>query len=718
MLFVSRLLSLILLLLVGYAAYRIIVCHPITNDVAKSYDFTQFYLSGRTAIIATSFGIMLAAGCLLCIKVLRSELFILFVPVVMIVGAGQAGALVGFLIQATAGLAVGIPLYKRLRGCGMPSDISFSGLILSWFLGGSANAYVVWIALHWKVNYSYVYFIFFLGEIFILRGPLAEVLAIVVKRVKSYRFTPGQWAIVLWAIFMLPYSLVPLFVGDECARHVFFPKQVALFGRHIFDPSNIWSIDTEVFSQSYYTISYLLGGEYALRFSSLAAAVAAMLLLENYCHRTFGLRTAMCTALVLVCTPFLGIYVSIIYLESFNFLSVTAMMIVILDGLQRLDRNTVILSCILAAIAFLYKQQAVFLAVPLIVILAAALSVHCIKQRSYRPMYWLAGGILSAIIVVSPFLTQSYILTNNPFFPWFNGVFHSELLQPVNLKGYLFNQPLNLGSLANLTFHGERFVEIGSFLFGINFFTLAWFMPYMLAGRKGLLLKLTLFVLFAASVLLWWKITSPNMRYFIGPLAAGSILLGLTMNSLWEWIRQDVLAMVLGIAALAAAILIDTASMLNSYDRFCTYPLIETFSKRYDKSGPCLSAMEEHKKVFLVSYAKFGKDASCLLVSTTILCLADQHIEMMDWTYCRNMSAMQNWRNEEEAFDWIFRKRKFACMIMNQDCNFPILASPRFREMVNVDFAHAGLLLLTPKADAQIMQRRSEAKRDALDLKR
>ncbi len=620
----------------------------------------------------------------------------------MIICAGQAGALAGFLIQTTAGLAVGIPLYKKLRGRGLPGETSFPGLILSWFLGGAVNSYIVWIALHWIVNHSYIYFVFFLAEIFILRRPLVEALAVAVKRVKSPRFTPGQWAIVFWAVFMLPYTLVPLLVGDDCSRHIFFPKQVALFGRHVFDPGNIWAIDTEMFSQSHYTIGYLLGGEYDLRFSTLAAAVAAMLLLENYCRRTFGLRAAMCTALVLICTPFLGMYVSIVYLESFNFLSVTAIMIVMLDGLRRLDRKTVVLWCILAAVAFLYKQQAVFMAVPLAAILAVALSFHCIKQRSYRPMCWLAGGILSAIIVVSPFLAQNYILTNNPFFPWFNSVFRSELLQPVDIKGCVFNQSLNLKSLVRLTFHGEKFIEAGSFLFGVNFFILSLFIPLMLVGRKRLMLKLALVVLFAASVLLWWYITSPNMRYFIGPLAAGSVLLGLTMDWLWKLIRQDVPAKVLAITTLALAVFIDAASMFDSYDRFCTYPLVEAFSKRYDKSGPCLAATEEYKKVFLVSYAKFGKDASCLLVSTPVLCLADQHIEQLDWTYCRNISAAKTWRNEEDAFDWIFKKRKFTCMIMYQDNSFPLLTSPRFREMVNVDFAHAGLLLLSPKEQNKV----------------
>ena len=226
-------------------------------------------------------------------------------------------------------------------------------------------------------------------------------------------------------------------------------------------------------------------------------------------------------------------------------------------------------------------------------------------------------------------------------------------------------------------------------------------MPCIFVGRNRLALKLILFALFAASVLLWWYITSPNMRYFIGPLAAGSILLGLVMDSLWKWIRQDRPAKLLAVTALAAAMLIDAASMFDAYDRFCTYPLLEAFSKRYATSGPCISAMEEYKKVFLFSSAKYGKDASCLLVSISALCLADQHAEMLAWTYCQNISATADWRNEQDAFDWIFKKRKFACLIMPPNCDFPLLASPRFQELVNVDLACVGLLLLSPKEQKQ-----------------
>ncbi len=693
----ARLASLIVLLLAGYSGYRIMICHPLTGDVTKAWDFSLFYLTKNTFFTAAAFALILAAACALCAKVLRKDWLILFVPAVMIASAGYIGALAGFLIQATAGLAVGLPVYRRMRGCTMPGESSLAGLIFSWFLGGSINAYLAWIALHWRINFSCIYFCAAFAEIFLLRRTLTETLVVALKRIKSCRFTPGQWAVIFWAIFVLPYSLIPLYVFDDCMRHIFFPKQVALFGQHVFDPSNIWSLDTEVFSQSYYAISYLLGGEYALRLCNLAAPVAAMLLLENCCRRIFGSATAFFTALALVSTPLMGVVVLAVSLETLNFLSVTVLVAVALYGLQNIDRNTVLLAFAVSAFAFLYKQQAVFLALPLTVILFLASSVCCLKNRSYKPMLSMAGGAALAVIIVAPFLAQNFILTSNPFFPWFNGVFHSKFLPPVNIQGYRFDQPLHLGSLADLTFRGDLFVETGPFLFGINFFVAALFIPFVLAGRRNTMLKWTLFALFAASLMLWWKITSPNIRYFVGPLVPGAVLIGLIANFLWELIRCDRLARVSGYLTLTAVISINAISLLNSNERICFYPLLQVFNRQYKDLGPYMSNLEEIEKVFSVSYARLGKEASCLLASSPYLCLADQYIEAINGSYPGNWQAMNNCRNEQDAFDWIFRKRKFSCMIISEYCGFSLLKSPQFRQMVNIEFSRAGFLLLTPK---------------------
>ena len=639
-------------------------------------------------------------GCVFCRYFFRKDLLILLLPAVIIILAGHAGALGGFLIQAAAGLAVGLPIYRRFGGREMPGGNSLAGLILSWFLGSSINNYIVWIALHWDVNYSWIYFLFFLGEIALFRGPLLDEIMTFSRRAKSLRLAPGQWAIIGWAIFMLPYALVPLYVYDDCVRHILYPKQVALFGRHVFDPNIPWSMDTEVYSQSCYTISRLLGGEFAQRLSNLAAPVAGMLLLEDYCRRTFGGRAAFFTALILISTPILGWTTMVIYLETFNFLSAAAFVVVGLSVFRRFDRKFVILSFALAAAAFLYKQQAVFVALPMCAMLSTAAVFHCLRQKSYQPAISLSIGMLCAAILMAPFLTQNFIVTGNPVFPWLNGVFRSEYLPPVNSEGFRFDQPLNLGCIADLTFHGERFIESGSLLFGVNFFMLAGFIPLMAVKRRRLLLKTAVLVLFAAAAILWWKITSPNLRYFMGPLVAGSILLGVIANELWEQIRQVGRIKVLGIAALAVAIIVNAASLMNSLDRICPYPLVEAFTKRYQGVSPYMATLEEIKKVFSAARDKYGMQASCLLATPPFLCMADQRVEGMDWAYYRNWSEMGKWQNEEEAFDWIFHKKKFACIIAFQQCKIPLLDSPRFRNMVSVEFSNVGYLLLGPKPGA------------------
>ncbi len=74
----------------------------------------------------------------------------------------------------------------------MPGEISLTGLLLSWFMGGSANAYAVWIALHWKINFSYVYFSVAFIEIILFRRSLADAIAAVTERVKYADSLPGN----------------------------------------------------------------------------------------------------------------------------------------------------------------------------------------------------------------------------------------------------------------------------------------------------------------------------------------------------------------------------------------------------------------------------------------------------------------------------------------------------------------------------------------------
>jgi hypothetical protein len=699
--------SIVLLFLAGYTAYQVFVLHTISTDPAWLYNLSSIYISPKAIVVASIFVLILWASWIVCKIFLHNDWWIFLIPALMVICAGQTGAFIGFLIQSMAGLAIGIPIYRRLRGSGLPSENSLCGFLLSWFLGGSVNAYIVWIALHWKINFSYVYFGVAFLEMAIFYRSLAGTFRCIFPGIKSKRFTPGQWVVVLWGIFILPYAFVPSYLSDEFIRHVFFPKQVAAFGQHSFNPANIWAIDTEVFSQSYFTTGYLMGGEYAMRIANLVSVVVAMLLLENYCHRNFNRRTALFTSLVLASTPLLGFINSIIYLEPFNFLSMTAMLVVTMDGINHIDRNATILSFILAAIGYLYKQQAVYFLVPLVSILTIAISSKCKEERSLRPLAWLFIGALSAILIIAPFLAQSFILTKNPFFPWLNNVFHSDLIPPKNWDGIRFDNQVSLNILFNLTFHGEKFWESGSFPFGVNFFILAWFVPFVFVDVKKRVSKLCLFFIFAASLFLWWKITSPNMRYFVGLLSVGAILLGITMNTIWGWLYSSRITSLLGIISFVIAMTVNAASFLNTVEASCSYPLVEIFTKKYDSLGERMSELNKIKRVFLASKAIFGEDALCLLVLVPYLSESDQRIEWLGPTYYQNWKEMMEWQNENDAFAWTFRQKKFDCIIMPQECIFPdkfeeypyirLLWSKPFMEMVNVEFTHAGLVLISPK---------------------
>ena len=241
--------------------------------------------------------------------------------------------------------------------------MSLTGMILAWFLGGAVNAYLAWIAFHWTINYDYTYWSVLLLEMAILRRPLAAAAA-AARRAAGSCWRPGQWIIVLAAILLLPNPLVPSYGYDEQVRHLFFPKQVALFGRHAFDPGLIWAMDTEVFAQAHFAIAYLLGGQYAARLAAFVMNFAAFLLLEDYARRRLGSVAAVGASLVLVSTPMLSTFVSFVNLESPNLLAAAAAMIVGLEVLRRPQWRPCVLFFILSAFGYLYKQQTAFVTPP------------------------------------------------------------------------------------------------------------------------------------------------------------------------------------------------------------------------------------------------------------------------------------------------------------------------------------------------------------------
>ncbi len=714
----------VLLLLALYAAYETFAAHPLTMDSLHRDGRRYFFLSSCTLRRLAFFSAAMAAAAAFCWKGLRKDWPILLVPAVMLVLAGHVGALIAVLVQWTAGLAVGIPIYRRLRGdgqhactgkigpicSGLTSDpaatsrfavpFGLTDFILAWFLGGAVNAYLAWIAFHWKVNYDYAYWCVLLLEIALWRRPLAEVVVGTARRADATRWRPGQWIIALSAMMLLPCAMSPWHGYDEQVRHLFFPKQVAMFGRHAFDPGFIWAMDTEVFAQAHYTIAYLLGGQYAARLSSFIMNFAAFLLLEDYARRRLGAVAAVGTALVAVSTPILNGCVSFVNLESPTLLVAAAATVVGLEMLRRPRGGTLLLFVFAAGFGYLYKQQTALVTVPLTAVLVIAMFIRAVQSASWRPILWLAAGGLTGAAIVSPFFIQNYVQTGNPIFPWLNGLFHSPWMDSNgNFQGIRLDNPLGPQSLFDLTFHGERFGENALFQFGVSYYVLVAFVPLIFLSRKRRLIPAVILGVFLVSVILWWKITSPHMRFFCGCMAPGSLLLGLTVQTLWELLRRSRTALVLATAAAAIVLAVNFASQFERFERVRPYPMVEMFTKQYKNSTGDIPRQEQWRRLFRVAAAKFGKDSRCLLFgSEPCLYMADQHIDWVNGglTHPRYI-ALYQCRNGKETFDWIFREQKYDCAVMAEKTTYSVLNTREFRDNVEIVDSRGGLLLVAPK---------------------
>ncbi len=696
----SQVALVIILALICYSLFRVFGRQVFTTKQEFSWDAKYFYILPSSVFLAATFTAFLAGYFVICIRYLKRESYILLMPLFMILGSGNGAALVAILIQIASGLAIGLPLYDALRDERMPKLTAPDGAILAWFIGLSVNAYITWIALHWPINFSWTYYIVAFAEIAIFRGHLQKLFRDAVLE-KRFKLSPGQRVIVFWGILILPYFLCPIYLFDECVRHIFFPKQVFLFAKHVFSPSHVWALDTELFSQSFFTTSYLFGGEAAMRLINGCMIVATFILFERYIRRVISNRIAYFSTLALVSTPMLSVASCLLYLEVINIFSVAAFVVFAIEAYNDLSEKALFLAFSTAAIAYLFKQQSIYVTAPTILMLGGRFVIQGYTGRNFTPLKKLAISGAAFAVILAPFLIQNYVITKNPLFPWYNNIFHSPFFEQNNF-GRDFNEPLNFGSLYNITFHGEKFTEYGSFQFGINFFLLAWFFPFILFRRKSYRLRWLLTVIFVAAVLVWWMLTSPNMRYFVGPLLIGSILQGLIIESLWCGIRQERAFRFLAKAAVGVVLCANALFFLNAEDRFCRYPILEAFSKQYSGVEPGhIAFYEERKRVFALAAAKYGKDSSCLLASTSLLSFADQRVECLLFPYWQNSRDWSKCKSVEDAFNWIFRKKKFSCVILGNESpqNASLLESPDFLKRVNVVTEKNGLRLLEPKSD-------------------
>jgi hypothetical protein len=264
---------------------------------------------------------------------------------------------------------------------------------------------------------------------------------------------PGWFAAALLSIIalgclypLLADALVPPAAWDEVAYHLAIPKLYIAHGgiRYIpFIPYSNWPLETEMLSM----LGLLLGSDILAHLVSWLALLLLCVAVWAAGRRAFGGAAGLAAAALVATAPMTGALAGVglveVPLALFTFLAIAAFLLWLDDGAQA----NWLLSAIFAGLAASTKMNAAVLAA----ILGTLVGGIALVGR--RTSAWRAAGLFASyglvgFLVVAPWYTKTWLLTGNPFWPFFQewlGARDWDQLGSQYLFGYIriTNTPLD-----------------------------------------------------------------------------------------------------------------------------------------------------------------------------------------------------------------------------------------------------------------------------------
>jgi hypothetical protein len=229
-----------------------------------------------------------------------------------------------------------------------------------------------------------------------------------------------------------------------------------------------------------YTVTYLLGGEFAARLLNLALLAVICAFVYQLARRQVDRSTAYLLAAVFAATPMVQMVTGSLYIENFY-------AALFMGALAAVFRDRLLTAGFLLGSAMAVKLTALPFVLP------AALLLY----RRKAAIAMLAAG-------APPYL-YAWWKTGNPVFPFWNNIFHSPYFSQVANPDPRFSEPLTWHTLTDVVFHTQRYWEGQD---GSAGFQLLLIPLVLLAIRRD-----WLFVTIAFSSTLLAFLVKPNLRY-------------------------------------------------------------------------------------------------------------------------------------------------------------------------------------------------------------
>lgn len=252
------------------------------------------------------------------------------------------------------------------------------------------------------------------------------------------------------------YAALPEQYHDALGVHLLVATTLAQTGAFNLDPAQFISAAFPHGANWLFAAAYLLAGESGAKASNFALLILLCAMLAFAVARRHGLGVGLLVAALLASTPLTFIETASLFSE--NALTVLFFAVALLLGLAdplRL-RDAVGIGILLAG-SLLVKLHAVVFIVPFGCVLTIILFRRLPLKRALA--FLCIAAILTVLLGCQPYV-NSYVLTGNPIFPWFNAIFKSPYFDSQsNFSNPLFVGRFTVTLLYDLTFHSRLFIE-------------------------------------------------------------------------------------------------------------------------------------------------------------------------------------------------------------------------------------------------------------------
>ena len=364
--------------------------------------------------------------------------------------------------------------------------------------GAAVWMLVLWCALHFPVNYWWVYAAAFAVP-YLWALPRIELPSLLDRKEAA---ALAVLLFVLGAHFLA--TLKPEISSDGLSMHLALPAAVADQGYWAFDHTHaIWSL-MPAGADALYTGVYLLGGEAAAKLLNFAFLGMICVLLVQVARRWTSPGGAYLCAALFASTPLVQLVTGSLFVENVWCALVLGAVVVLLDD------GDLRVAGILIGAAVAVKLIAVAFSVPL-----AGLALWRMRRVAFA-----AAGL--ALLFGLPAYAFAYVKSGNPIFPFANAIFRSADYDAE--KSFVDPRYADLHPSWNapyeMTFRSATYVEGQGGAAGFQYFVLL--LPAaLLARRRDQAIVVTVCAVGTGIVLLG----APNLRYAYAAMPLASLVI-------------------------------------------------------------------------------------------------------------------------------------------------------------------------------------------------